>query len=127
MAIELSFDEAKRLIEEAIAEKGENYVYPEWGGVCRYFESDGTPSCIVGHALAKLSVTLDMLAAERPDDELSPDGLNSYACVPILAARGVIDIDDKTCTLLYAAQNAQDTGLTWREAYEAGLEAASVA
>lgn len=51
----LTYKEAVELLDRAVAERGEDYVYPDeertWVEDCRYF-FDGHPSCIIGHVLA---------------------------------------------------------------------------
>ena len=51
-------NEAMRLLEEVVKEKGSDYVYPAEYRECKYFVQDGgsetaVPACIVGWALHK--------------------------------------------------------------------------
>jgi hypothetical protein len=121
MTIELTYDEAVELLQEAVAKKGEDYVYEpplvqtpyiEEGSqvaLCVYFDDEGSPSCIVGHALAKKGVTREAL--DNVDSELNrnagPYGLESAEVIS--APVGVID-------LLSLVQDYQDQGTPWGEA-----------
>lgn len=112
MAIEITFDEAKSLIQRAIDEKGADYVYPEaWSINCRYFNGDGSPSCIVGHVLHYAGVD--------GNDWYGTD--NNESNVHNLAEDGVLALADATRILLGVAQARQDHGATWDEAMDEAL------
>lgn len=107
MSIDISFDEASSLLDRAVSEKGESYVHRssilefDWLD-CAYFNSDGTPSCLVGHVLAYKGLTLNDLGR-----------YNVGVGIEELVRNGIIKIDDRTETLLDAAQCGQDTGVPW--------------
>ena len=91
------------LIARAVAEKGEDYIYPEDekdgddGEMCRYFY-DGRPSCIIGHVLSYLGIDE---AVEGAGAEVALDGLG-FSYEELRAA------DE--------AQTAQDEGCAWGQA-----------
>lgn len=109
--IEITKDEARTLLAEVVAEKGRDYVYPRAnsGDGCVYFESDGSPSCIVGHVLAKKGATLAQL------EDLA---LNGHA-VETLFHEGIVLADHATRGALTRAQDIQDGGSTWGTALNA--------
>lgn len=75
MEINITPEEALSLLERAVAEKGDGYVYEkvsvgcdgyceadcteDHGGNCVYFDDQGEPSCILGHAFSYLGMTAD--------------------------------------------------------------------
>jgi hypothetical protein len=117
-----------RLMEEAVALKGEDYVYEQptsnpddiLSPTC-YYVWDNQPSCIVGHVLYAAGVPLDDLhehegnAALMVAAALIPewnDGKDDSSRVgPTRLVRAL----DK-------AQSAQDSGSTWGEALRAFKE-----
>jgi hypothetical protein len=103
-----SLEKAKELLAEAVAEKGEDYVYPESdkrGGICQY-QLEGKPACLVGNVLARHGWSVEALKAA---DHVSL--WNTY------------DADLGSASLLLSeAQNKQDRGSTWGEAQAWALE-----
>jgi hypothetical protein len=101
--IKLTYVDALRLLEKAVADKGSGYVYERIpladSQVCQYFHA-GQPSCIVGHVLAYEGVTQADLS----------DGLNRAG----VGALG-IEVDTETMLLLKLAQRFQDAGVAWGE------------
>lgn len=98
-----------RLMEEAVALKGSDYVYghipadeDDQAGSCRYIV-DGQPSCIVGHVLVAAGV--------EPAEVTRHEGGAAFSIVPHLTGwpQEVVDALD-------SAQKAQDGGLSWGEA-----------
>lgn len=119
--IELTYDRAVELLDRAVAEKGEEYVYeiPYSPGECAYFH-DERPGCIVGHVLAYAGLERDDL---RGRESLTFPGalrgdLNVMAGPDSLAEYGVLSADDRTVTLLAEAQSKQDEGTPWYDAVE---------
>lgn len=112
-SIEITRDEARALLAEVVAEKGGDYVYPRANmsdsdgnsALCVYFEPDGSPSCIVGHLLARKGITLSTLG-----DDSNQVGVSS------LVDDGILACDKITADALYEAQASQDGGDTWGEA-----------
>ena len=92
--------DALRALEEAVAEKGEDYRYDVTDG-CVYVEGD-QPSCIAGNALARLGVPIeDMLR------------FNAGWGVTSLARELDLSIDDRARAALDIAQELQDEGAPW--------------
>jgi hypothetical protein len=104
--LEISYDEALELLDRAVAERGEDYVYD---GACEYFQcdADNQPGCIVGHVLAYKGMDPELL------DKL---GLNSTKLAYVADKSEVLKLDIKTKVLLDEVQNRQDTGIPWGKA-----------
>ena len=109
-----------RLMEEAVALKGEDYVYEKrytasgWDA-CDYLR-DGQPSCIVGHVLVAAGIEPTLLGEH--------EGSSAWSVVPQVAPE---NWDQGITDALDAAQKRQDDGLTWGDALaafkrELGLE-----
>jgi hypothetical protein len=95
-------------LREAVSLKGRDYVYPKDAqGSCLYIENryteDQAPSCIHGHALTSLGVDI-------------PSILEETSIVQVLCKLGVTDKGLITAAAL--AQEFQDSGKTWGEAYD---------
>lgn len=111
--LELTYTDALRLLEKAVADKGEDYVYPHYNDGCAYFEeafreNAGQPSCIVGHVLSYGGITEEDLNGANMTGVRSLTGENSRC--------HVLDVDDETRELLRAAQAFQDAGMPWGHA-----------
>ena len=116
----VSLNEAEELLERAVTEKGADYVYGKRGGACNY-ERDGAPSCIVGHVLSYLGLTVEQLATlDNPDKfyvnecgyPVSADtGITDIA--QLLASELGIDLTFPAAELLQNAQFDQDNGVPW--------------
>ena len=78
--------------------------HPKSNG-CYYFNADGTPSCIIGHALAKCGV-----------EPFEFDDFKNYMVIAnhILDTVGVYDKTVRLAAL--TAQRVQDDGDTWQNA-----------
>lgn len=79
-------------------------VHPTSGG-CYYFRQDGTPSCVIGHALAKCGV-----------EPFGFHARNNYesAADTVLDTLGVYDKTVRLAAL--TAQRVQDDGGSWKMA-----------
>ncbi|MFF1701223.1 hypothetical protein [Streptomyces sp. NPDC058252] len=117
--VEITLDESKKYLGEAVNAKGADYVYknvtnPDSGlETCAYFDpKTKKPSCIVGHVLASKGVTFDRLDGRDR---------NLYTNVQGLIDAEIIEVDNETQALLALAQNAQDLGETWGDALEKAL------
>lgn len=95
----LDVDEAIALLNRAVQEKGEDYVYPETR--CVYF-MDEEPGCIIGHVLSYKGV--------------SKSDLGFYNLSPVMHLDVAADGD--TLFLLKEVQRLQDTHFKWGEAVE---------
>ncbi|MFF9268639.1 hypothetical protein [Streptomyces rochei] len=114
--ITLTLDKAKELLAEAVAEKGEDFVYVNrdgrpvaglTGADCHYVHGD-QPGCIVGHVLHKAGVSLADLS------EYEGQGAED----PALDLAGATD---DACRLLSYAQENQDRGIPWGESVRLAL------
>lgn len=94
-----------RLMEEAVALKGEDFVYrtPEDEDCCYIDPSDGSPSCIVGHVLVAAGVTAEI-----------PEGHSASSVIPRLMNEWADD--RRLLTALDHAQSRQDSGTPWGDA-----------
>jgi hypothetical protein len=120
MTITLDLEEAKQLVDRAIAEKGADYVYEQVSApgymldTCAYFNPQtGEPSCIVGHVLAYKGLTLAQAVAGEWNTGVTARGLKQNY--------GVLDADAATLIFLNGAQESQDDGETWGKAREHAL------
>jgi hypothetical protein len=96
-----SFDKVVGLLRE-IAEENPNYVDPNAGDGCYYY--DEGPSCIVGHVLSRLGYSNEVLM--RMDDCFDPFfKYNSEAPLD--------HFDKDAIRLLSRVQTYQDSGETW--------------
>lgn len=105
-------EHVRGLLLRAIAEKGEDYVYPlaNANSACLYFEDDGQPSCIVGHVLHYMG------------ESHGPEGASAYVAVRNFGWSNAVREG------LLKAQRAQDDGRTWGEAlaeFDRAVELAS--
>lgn len=130
--LRVTLSEGMRAMAEVVAERGAGYVYPdEWraegsagDGGCLYVV-DGRPACLIGAALARLGVPVSVLRSEGDGEELDDcaDG-----CEGPLPARPLLetlcaDLPPLLADAYQAAQDAQDKGRTWGEAYAETLAA----
>lgn len=115
--IELTLDKAKELLAEAVALKGEDYVYTTPEGVqgtedgfpiCLYVHGD-QPGCLVGHVLAAAGAPLATLAEHE----------NAAASDLLWALYD--KYSDDVSLLLTEAQRAQDLGRSWGESVRYAL------
>jgi hypothetical protein len=120
--IEINKERAIELLEQAVAERGEDFVYYNAYqenyanyGACRY-QIDGEPACLVGLALAKAGV--------------SPEGLN------LLEGSGItnsytlnrpqnLKITPDALAVFQVAQDTQDNDGPWGEALRLAKEKAA--
>lgn len=115
---ELTYDKTVELLDRAIAEKGEDYVYlpvtmirdddPET--LCLYFNEDDTPGCIIGHVMHYLGVT--------PTRGI--EGVSGSVALKDLG----IKVDEPTAVLINNTQSKQDQGTPWGDAVSFGKYAA---
>jgi hypothetical protein len=115
--ISIDANRALDLLREVVADIGADHVYrhpdgkpaAEVGEICRY-EVNGSPACIVGHALNRAGVGVDAL---HEMDEYE-DG----AAIATVESDAV-QIEPLARELLAVAQNKQDSGSTWGAALAA--------
>lgn len=88
---------------------------PSGSAGCRYFNYDGTPCCIVGHAIYYHGITVDYF---EDHDSWEFDDLNEGSNVEELINRLGIenDLDAEQMSTLLEVQSRQDHGTPWGEA-----------
>lgn len=124
MTIEISAARALELLKAEVDAEGADFVYkaderadPLKSPKCVYVEN-GCPSCLVGRALHRAGVPLEILA--KLDDVQYDKG------VGISDAEFDDDsvvLEDDARGILATAQTMQDAGATWGEALEAASHA----
>lgn len=120
--------EALALLERAVAEKGEDYIYPQLAkvagkfiygpddyhsdnGVCVYqTRYTRQPACIVGHALHYRGLLQNVVDAGRNE-----------GCGPHILADKLGLFTGDAADFLSEVQGAQDGGKTWGAALRVGL------
>lgn len=75
---------------------------------CQYFELDGSPSCIIGHAFA------DELRAAGVEAGTDHNGQG----IDFLVRQGLLRIEQDALRYLVGVQTDQDGGMPWAEAVE---------
>ena len=100
MSERLTKARALELMREVVAEYGENYVYPTVGGVCRYVDDGGSPSCLVGHVLHRFGVPLKDIERHEDSDAAT-------------VARILTNATPRAQDVLREAQGHQDRGSLW--------------
>lgn len=131
----LTTEEVLKALDEAVAERGADYVYEraEHGDQCQY-SLDGQPSCIVGHVLAKLDPEKfqQVVEYEQTTGSSFPfyafdrgDGRNLYGDLiaseefePGEPTYPTLEVDEKAAEILRIAQREQDGARPWGEAVE---------
>ena len=96
------------LLAAAVMQRGEHHVYePVWIDGPNYlsclYANRGAPACLVGHALAHATVTVDDLVALRDDNVLD---LYREGRLPVTLTLGAL-------VVLHEAQRCQDNGWPW--------------
>lgn len=155
MTITIDLDRALELLDEAVAERGEDYVYPEdiacsyWRETCDQIGTLCEPGCLVGLAWNRAGISADQLAElnggsvlteagfETPSYEV-PTGVNRdraahfFATMELsdLGESGLVglgfDMDEGAARVLQAAQHWQDIRKTWGEARDFAREVAEL-
>ena len=99
-----------KAIEEAVEKEGADKCFPRNDEGCRYFDEDGKPVCIVGHALA-------IMGMEPFDVGASANSQRFYALADENHFTHSVDVEDQ-CLIdaIDAAQREQDDGATWGHA-----------
>lgn len=117
---EITEQETEKLLANAVADRGEDFVYPEewkYGADCQYFLPDGKPACIVGHVLDQLGLTQTNISSVGVYGQLFPAvQINEH-----LAHTGIAFTKDAVDLLVFV-QNRQDRGVPWGDAVDTSLE-----
>lgn len=126
----LDFEKAQQLVNEAIAEKGEDFIYQKEGSSCHYVHGvtkawdsykedyvstfdDATTGCLVGHALKLGGVPLEAMGTGYRNDADSDSLLNK------LGLTGFVTTLEKAKWYFSNLQQSQDLGVPWGMAAEA--------
>lgn len=107
--MKITYEQVKVSLERLASERPD-YVYMEAPNDYRYFNVDGTPSCIVGYVLAEHGV-----AAMDYADKLNRVGI--YRAVEEMD----LDMDLRTVRMLSKVQASQDDGVSWGDVVESVL------
>jgi hypothetical protein len=100
-----------------IANEKPDYIYPEdlRNSGCRY-AVDGKPSCIVGHALAKVGIDIGVIETLDIDGGIPAHYLSSKL------PEFIEDNDEEgSMAFLQEVQSSQDNGSPWGEAVKGAL------
>jgi hypothetical protein len=129
--LELSFEEAVSLAEALVEEYGADHVYEmPAGGVCVYANpEDSTPSCGVGHILARKGVPIERLAQADSIQDVEgfePIGTSAHTLLRELKDEGILSADPKATAFLSAFQFHQDDEVPWGEALDDARKHSSV-
>lgn len=123
----LTLSAVQKALDDAVALKGEDYVYPS--SDCAYSTNpalgEQAPSCIVGYVLNALEPEVFKEVARRewkPDPSLgvyvdeygyAVDSTTVEGLRDRWGIRAFDDAEDGVVELLYEAQSNQDSGNTW--------------
>ena len=125
----VNLDEAIQLVRDAVALKGEDYVYEPpkddlYGGPTCLYAFDGKPSCIVGHVFAALGVPIKPMEYGENSEE---KGIYSFGVAGDVADRlehdELVGFTIAAKDFLRVVQRKQDEFYTWSDALQAGLAA----
>lgn len=125
MPVELTLENVIKAAEQAVAEKGEDFVYitpdgqsgnSEWSAPCKYIHGtneDGSqiPGCIVGNIFIRMGYTIP--------EWFDSDGGRPASDLYLYLAEGK-EWSQKISAFLGRMQNAQDHGRPWGFALERG-------
>ena len=93
----------------------ETYVYEkDQNGYCFYVK-DGQPSCLIGRALHRLGVGINLLSEY---DVAQDGGTDAWSVCRGLQQRGIMTFDDIVPGLFRTVQVRQDEGRPWGEVVE---------
>lgn len=112
----LTPERALELLEQVVAEFGEDYIYIKPSVVGCLYWFDGRPSCLVGQVLHRSGLFTDEEIAYC-DGEVGAGG-GGYGDTPAsnLSLRFPGRVYSQAAQILGQAQCAQDTGETWGSA-----------
>lgn len=118
--VTITKEDALRALREAVAEKGAEYVYELENDLdsCKYVK-DGEASCLVGNALHRLGVPIEVLT-ELDYAYLGNTSatIDQTAALDVLMAHSVT-LSSEAVTALQNAQRSQDRTDTWGKALRA--------
>lgn len=135
--MEIAYEDAVLLLKQIVADRGENWVYPDFNAClecnamrqesgedvycdwhtnegCRYFTEQGQPACIVGEFFSRT---------------LQPEDYNRFYLEGRIATEALnylpLEADQRTRRLLSVAQQRQDEGMPWGESLTRAIDAAN--
>lgn len=128
--IKINAQRALALLQEAVAERGDQFVYAQESKVVRgahenleergcWYELNGAPSCGVGIALHKAGVTLRLL-----DTLDQAPGDTSITAVDHILSENGVELTLGALTVFSQFQTNQDLQATWGEALQDATKAA---
>jgi len=115
----LTYQSALDALEKAVADRGEEYVYPRQGtsynSSCLYWHKDEqAPGCLVGLVLHQLGVSAEVL------ESFGPASIKMLATsLPYL---GGVEMSPAAIGLMAAVQRYQDRGEPWGVALKLAVE-----
>lgn len=121
----ITAEKALSLLEDAVALKGRDYVYPVidemWSVGCHYTR-DGEPSCGVGYALHAAGVSIDGLGMLDNNDDSTIDNEEVRYIL-----RNDLDfiVTDEALKVFAAFQKFQDMKRSWGESLDNAKRVAS--
>ena len=110
--IKLTCQDILLYANEAIEEKGEDYVYGLYP--CHYVMAN-KPSCLVGNIMHRAGISLEVLEENEG---------GAYGLLSVLKTRKLIEIDANAEMFLIVAQRAQDNRVSWGNAVKVAEAAA---
>lgn len=127
--IEIDGPKALELLQGAVDEKGPEYVYPQGDEGCSYVR-EGRPSCMIGVALSRAGVSVDVLRVMDRGDWADPSGEPGDSAILIACEVSAelfgFSTDDAAEVAFDQAQRMQDNGGTWGRALEVAREAVAL-
>ena len=123
--LELTLEKAKSMVDDAIRDKGSDFVYKRMPGMdCKYVhegvvwdadieeyvsdESVYEPGCIVGYVLHKAGIPLATLQGS--------EGNNAEELLDRLERHGLVKVETEAADFLNSVQDLQDSGNSWGSA-----------
>lgn len=127
----LTLEKAKSMVDEAIRDKGSDFVYKRMPGMdCKYVhegqvwdpdveeyvrdESVYEPGCIVGYVLHKAGIPLAAMQ--------NSEGNNAEELLDRLERAGLLTVESEASEFLNNVQDLQDSGNSWGSARDEVLE-----
>lgn len=112
---DLDLKTAIALVRDAIAEKGEDYVYQKVNNTCVY-SVNGEPSCLVGEVLIRHGVEANWF------DETSSNSEPAEDVARMAGADYDFEAPFSTRAFLSNIQASQDEGISWGDALRMALK-----
>ena len=116
--IEITKAVVNTVLPEIVAEHGRDYIYYAGPSGCVYVHN-GEPSCLIGHFLHRLGVSLERLKAA---DESTDGGTSASDLLRQLQDEGVVDVEShRVIHALSVIQSEQDSEVCWGQASGLGI------